>query len=95
MFLLIKIINFVNSFINIPISDEKINNCLNTTTFENMQSMEEKGLFTENNVDEKMNGKIKFFNTGKKNDWKNILDYKIRMELEKKFKNEMSELKYI
>ena len=60
-----------------------------------MQSMEEKGLFTENNIDEKMNGKIKFFNTGKKNEWKNILDEKIRMELEKKFKNEMSELKYI
>jgi len=39
--------------------------------------------------------KIKFFNKGKKNEWKNILDYKIRIEIEKKFKNEMSELKYI
>ena len=66
MFLLIKIINFVNTFVNTSISDEKINNCLNTTTFENMQSMEEKGLFTENNIDEKMNGKIKFFSKGKK-----------------------------
>ena len=90
-----KIINFINNFINISISNEKINNCLSTTTFENMQSMEEKGLFTENNIDEKIGKKIKFFNKGKINEWKNFLDYKIRIELEKKFKNEMSELKYI
>tara|TARA_B100000745_G_scaffold105224_1_gene67246 strand:+ start:14 stop:838 length:825 start_codon:yes stop_codon:yes gene_type:complete len=90
-----KIINFINNFTNISISNEKINNCLNTTTFENMQHMEEKGLFTENNIDEKIGKKIKFFNKGKKNEWKNILDYKIRIEIEKKFKNEMSELKYI
>ena len=57
--------------------------------------MEEKGLFTENNIDKKIGKKIKFFNKGKKNEWKNILDYKIRIEIEKKFKNEMSELKYI
>ena len=90
-----KIINFINNFTNISISNEKINNCLNTTTFENMQHMEEKGLFTENNIDKKIGKKIKFFNKGKKNEWKNILDYKIRIEIEKKFKNEMSELKYI
>ena len=45
-----KIINFINNFTNISISNEKINNCLNTTTFENMQHMEEKGLFIENNI---------------------------------------------
>ena len=39
--------------------------------------------------------KIKFFNKGKKDQWKNILNNKIRIEIEKKFKNEMSELKYI
>ena len=60
-----------------------------------MHHMEEKGLFTENNIEEKIGKKIKFFNKGKKNEWKNILDYKIRIEIEKKFKNEMSELKYI
>ena len=91
----IKIINFINNFTNISISNEKINNCLNTTTFENMQHMEEKGLFIENNIDQKTGKKIKFFNKGKKDEWKNILDYKIRIEIEKKFKNEMSELKYI
>jgi len=90
-----KIINFINNFINISISNEKINNCLSSTTFENMQSMEEKGLFTENNIDEKIGKKIKFFNEGKKNQWENILESKIRMEIEKKFKNEMNELKYI
>ena len=60
-----------------------------------MQHMEEKGLFTENNIDKKVGKKIKYFNKGKKNEWKNILNSKIRIEIEKKFKNEMSELKYI
>jgi len=91
----IKIINFINNFTNISISNEKINNCLNTTTFENMQHMEEKGLFIENNIDKKTGKKIKFFNKGKKDEWKNILDYKIRIEIEEKFKKEMKELNYI
>ena len=92
---IIKIINFINNYTNISISDEKMNNCLNTTTFENMQNMEEKGLFIENNIDKKTGKEIKFFYKGRKDEWKNILDYKIRIEIEKKFKNEMSELKYI
>ena len=92
---IIKIIGFINNFTKISISEEKINNCINTTTFENMKNMEEKGLFTESNIDKKIGKKIKFFNKGKKDEWKNILDYKIRIEIEKKFKNEMKELKYI
>ena len=91
----IKIINFIKNFTNISISNEKINNCLNTTSFEHMHHMEEKGLFAENNIDKKTGKKIKFFNKGKKDQWKNILNNKIRIEIEKKFKNEMSKLKYI
>ncbi len=41
-------------------------------------------------------GEIKtFFNMGKKNDWKIILNHKTRNLIEKKFKNEMIELGYL
>ena len=39
--------------------------------------------------------KTKFFNLGKENKWENILDKKIKEEIEIKFYKEMKELKYI
>ena len=39
--------------------------------------------------------KIKFFNLGVKNDWKKLLDVKIKDSLEKELKNEMKELNYL
>ena len=34
--------------------------------------MQEKGFFNENNIDTKSGNKIKFFNYGKKGNWKKI-----------------------
>ena len=92
---IMKIINFINNFTNISISNEKINNCLNTTTFEHMRHMEKKGLFTENNIDKKTGEKIKFFNHGKKGNWKSVLSKELVLNIEKKFQKEMKELGYI
>ena len=39
--------------------------------------------------------KTKFFNLGKENKWENLLDNKIKIDIEKKFLKEMKELKYI
>jgi len=39
--------------------------------------------------------KIKFFNLGKKNNWKALLDKKLIVKIESHFKNEMSELGYL
>ena len=39
--------------------------------------------------------KIKFFNMGIKNDWKKLLDKKIKENLEKELENEMKELNYL
>ena len=36
-----------------------------------------------------------FFNLGKENKWENLLDNKIKIDIEKKFLKEMKELKYI
>ena len=91
---LLRIIKFINNYVNIPISDTKINNCINSTAFESMKKNEEKGLFEENSFD-KNGKKIKFFNYGKEGNWKSVLSKELVLNIEKKFKKEMSELKYI
>ena len=89
-----RIIKFVNNYIKIPISETKINNCINSTAFESMKKDEEKGLFEENSFD-KNGKKIKFFNYGKEGNWKSVLSKELVSSIEKKFQKEMSELKYI
>ena len=42
-----------------------------------------------------LDNKTKFFNLGKENKWENLLDNKIKIDIEKKFLKEMKELKYI
>ena len=39
--------------------------------------------------------KVRFFNLGEKNDWKQILDIKIAKKIDGVFKNEMLELNYL
>ena len=92
---IIKIIGFINNFTKISVSEEKINNCINTTTFENMKNMEEKGFFEEQAIDEKTGKKINFFHTGKNNQWKDFLDTSTIKKIKENFKTEMKELKYI
>ena len=89
-----RIIKFVNNYIKIPISETKINNCINSTTFESMKQNEKKGLFEENTYD-KNGKKIKFFNYGKEGNWKSILSKELVLNIEKKFQKEMKELGYI
>jgi hypothetical protein len=89
-----RIIKFVNNYIKIPTSETKINNCINSTTFESMKKYEEKGLFEENSFD-KNDKKIKFFNYGKEGNWKSVLSKELVLNIEKKFQKEMKELGYI
>ena len=89
-----RIIKFVNNYIKIPISETKINNCINSTTFESMKKNEEKWLFEENSLD-KDDKKIKFFNYGKEGNWKSVLSKEFVLNIEKKFQKEMKELGYI
>ena len=57
--------------------------------------MEEKQGFDESIILSKTKKKIKFFNLGKKNDWKTLLDKKLIKKIESQFKNEMRELRYL
>ena len=71
-------------------NNEKIDNIIRTTSFEVLQKKEEKDGFKE-----AVNKKIKFFNLGPKNTWKNIIDEKLIYKIEKNFKKEMEELNYL
>ena len=57
--------------------------------------MEKNEGFQESATSSKTMKKIKFFNLGKKNDWKTLLDKKLIKKIESCFKNEMSELGYL
>ena len=90
-----KILNYLSKFnINTNFPEEKINNCIKTSNFSNFQDMEKKGLFNEYIVGDDKNKKT-FFKLGKNNDFKKLLNEKIKYRLEKEFKKEMKELNYL
>ena len=89
-----RIIIYLKKFMTVEINPEKIKNILNTTSFDHLKDLENKGLFNENVYDSKKN-KIRFFNKGPSNDWTKVLDKKIQNDIEKIFYKEMKELGYI
>ena len=94
---LINILEFVHKLkgINFVIDQKKIDNVIQSTSFEKMKDMEKKEGFIEAKVNLKTGKKIPFFNLGSKNIWKNNLDNKIRNKIENSFKREMIELGYL
>ena len=57
--------------------------------------MEKKQGFIESTVSYKTKKKVKFFNLGKQNNWKKLLDSETIIKIDNAFKNEMRELKYL
>ena len=92
---LVKIIQFLQNFIEIDINNEKILKTINSCGFENLADMEKKFGFQEAIYSKKNKKKINFFNLGKKNNWKNLLDPEIEKKIREKFNEEMKELGYI
>ena len=66
----------------------KFNNAYLSTTFEKLNILEEKYGFDES-------GKSKFFNKGKKDYWKNVLNSQQIKRIEKNFEKEMLDLGYL
>ena len=90
-----KIIDYLNNFIKIKISEDNLSKIISNSSFKNLKNLEARGLFDEN-AKNKKTGEIKnFFNLGKKNNWKKILNKNILNKLEKNFHNEMKELGYM
>ena len=88
-------LKFTSKFFKINIDEKKINNVLSSTSFEKLREMENKHGFEESVVSSHNNKKNKFFNLGKNNNWKKLLDNKIRKKVEKIFEKEMIELEYL
>ena len=90
-----KIIEYLNKIKKIEISEDKINNILKTTSFDNLKELEEKGLFEEANIDLKTNKYKSFFNTHPSQYKKKFISSNIKKEVEIKFCKEMKELNYL
>ena len=89
------VLNFLSRFMDIKIDEKKIINTVNTCSFEALKKKEEEEGFDEAVSSRKKNQKVKFFNLGKKNDWKNLLDMGIEIKIRETFGTEMKELGYI
>ena len=86
-----KIVKFLSSILNIEFNKNIITEAIKTSSFDNLKKLEKLGFFGESVADTKSGENKDFFYLGPKNDWKKLLDSKI----EKKFQNEMKELKYL
>jgi len=95
--ILIRIFKFLNTLGNneFKIDMIKLNKVIKSTEFQKMKKLEEKHSFQESMTDKKTGKKIPFFNLGEKNDWRKILDIKIRKQIETSFEKEMKELNYL
>ncbi len=71
-----NLVIFINKICrnNEEVNKMKLKNAIETTNFESLRKIEEKGQFTENVFSEKDKTKRKFFYLGPKNNWKDKLD---------------------
>ena len=94
---LLKILKFIYKINkkNFKVDKVKFKNIINTTSFVRMKALEKEDKFFENQINKKTGKKVPFFNLGKKNDWKKMLDPKIKEKIENAFKEEMKELGYL
>ena len=91
----LSILNFLSKFTEIKLDEKKISNVLESTSFSKLNEMESKEGFDESVISDKTKKKIKFFNLGKENNWKKLLNNKIIEKIGYSFKNEMRELNYL
>ena len=89
-----KIVIYLENILNIKIDKKKIKNAIETSSFENLQSLEAQNKFDEGKTS-KHGNKIRFFNLGKKNNWEKILQDNIKAKIEKNFIFEMKKLGYL
>ena len=91
----ISILEFLSKFMKLKIDKEKIRESINSTNFKTLSKIEKKQGFVESTISYKTKQKVKFFNLGKKNDWKKLLDHRTIKKIDNVFKNEMRELNYL
>ena len=92
----LKILNFIFKLrnTNFLVDNNKLENVLKTTSFENLKSLEIQKGFGES-VKGPDGNKIPFFDKGQSREWSKTLDENLKQDIEKCFKNEMIELDYL
>ena len=93
----LKIINFTDNLLkkNNNLNQDKFNNAIETTRFEILKKKEEVEGFEEAVYSRKEGENKKFFNLGKKNNYKELVKPKTLKIIEKLFNKEMRELGYL
>jgi hypothetical protein len=79
---------------NLNFEKDQVYKAIDKCNFSNLQKLEAKSGFVEAISDKEGNVK-KFFNLGPNNNWKNLLDPKIKLQIESLFEKEMKEIGYI
>ncbi len=90
-----KVTDYLEELMGLNFSEKLIDKAIKLSSFDRLQSLEEKKGFSESVVDPNSGIRKKFFNLGPKNNWREKLNKKISNEIEKKFENEMIELGYL
>ena len=90
-----KIIKFLANLIDFSYNEEKINNIINSTSFEVMKKKETEKGFHESVMDNSGENKVNFFNLGKENKWEKYLNSEDQEFIKEKLGLEMKELGYI
>ena len=91
----LKVLTFVSKLTKkkLDLDKNRLNNVLNTTTFDSMQKLEKQNGFNEAS---NFNGKkVTFFKYGAKNNWKKLLTLENIKKIEDIFREEMKELGYL
>ena len=92
---LLKIISFLEKYISVKVDEEKILKTVKNCAFDRLVDKEKKEGFSEaakSKIDKKV---INFFNLGKKNNWKDLLDSETEKLIRDTFAREMKELNYL
>ena len=74
--------------------EKKITNSIESTTFHKLKKFEEEGLFKENVFVKNKKVKPKFFYLGKENNWKTILNDKIKSKMNTYYQKDLIDLGY-
>jgi len=92
----IKILEFINKLTknSDPVDKDKIKKCIENCSFDKMKKNEKEQGFDEAIKKKGTDKKIKFFNLGKDNDYKKILDKKLLFQMNEIFKNEIKQYNY-
>ena len=92
----IKILEFINNLTKNrdPVNKDKVKKCIENCSFDKMEKEENEQGFAEAIKKKGTDAKIKFFNLGKDNDYKKILDEKLLLQMNEIFKNEIKQYNY-